>query len=76
MNTDNCDKECDGIVLEKKYDVLPKEYLESNEWSLCDNQKVEMGCYTDFVYEYDDQAYRILLRMQNETNCAQSYCSE
>ncbi|XP_063838955.1 integrin beta pat-3-like [Ostrinia nubilalis] len=52
------------------------EFLNSTDdssWNICPDLRVEVGCYTRYMYRYDDSVYGIELAVQTYKNCLESY---
>lgn len=45
-------------------------------WSVCPDLRVEVGCYTRYMYKYVDNVYGIELVVQTDKNCLESYYSK
>ncbi|CAG9784616.1 unnamed protein product, partial [Diatraea saccharalis] len=42
-------------------------------WNICPDIRVDVGCYTRFMYKYLDDNYGLEMLVQSEKNCLESY---
>ncbi|RVE54652.1 hypothetical protein evm_000773 [Chilo suppressalis] len=42
-------------------------------WNICPDIRVDVGCYTRFMYRYNDNDYVLEMLVQAERNCLESY---
>ena len=66
---------CDDRVSVLIVETLTEEHKNSSHWNLC-SMKVEIGCQTSFVYQYNDANYTMELVVAKEKDCAPNYYSE
>ncbi|CAH0603376.1 unnamed protein product [Chrysodeixis includens] len=68
---------CADRIKPKLLETMPPEYLNSSDatWNVCDNVQTEVGCYTTFVYRYNDDDYTLELVVTQEKDCAKTYFS-
>ncbi|KAL4715135.1 hypothetical protein ACJJTC_012182 [Scirpophaga incertulas] len=45
----------------------------NSSWNVCPDLRVDVGCYTRFMYRYDDDKYVIEMVVQTDNNCLESY---
>ncbi|XP_026737981.1 integrin beta pat-3-like [Trichoplusia ni] len=65
---------CSDRIKAEVLEIMPEEYLNSNEtWNQCDNVQTEVGCYTKFVYRYNDDDYTVELVVTHEKDCGKTY---
>ncbi|CAB3248239.1 unnamed protein product [Arctia plantaginis] len=68
----DCDS-CDNAIQTRVVKELTEEYLNSSLWNACPDIKVALGCYSKFIYRYDDIKYSLELVVEQKMNCAETH---
>ncbi|XP_052747283.1 integrin beta-PS [Bicyclus anynana] len=45
----------------------------ANDWKHCPNVRTGLGCYTQFVYRYNEDSYGVNIKVQTDAHCAETY---
>ncbi|XP_026487395.2 integrin beta-PS-like [Vanessa tameamea] len=48
-------------------------YNESDDWYQCPKLRIDVGCYTRFIYRYSKDKYELELKIQSEFDYAETY---
>ncbi|XP_037297632.1 integrin beta-like protein 1 [Manduca sexta] len=63
----------DDKIITSWIDELTDVYTNSTEWNLCPEIKVDVGCYSSYVYKYNDDVYDIDVLVLKHKDCTKNY---
>ncbi|CAH0726454.1 unnamed protein product, partial [Brenthis ino] len=67
----------DGYIYYDNVNITKEKNLTSQNstgiWNLCPKLRVDVGCYTQFIYSYSEESYGIRLKIQSDLDYAETY---